>query len=226
MNVAILLVEDHPFFEQSVRAYVSDSQYRIVDWVRYGEEIQPAVERYRPDIVLMDLGLCRSATSSDRYPTLAAAAAIRKQQPTTRILIVSNDVDRETYEAALRAGAQGYVLKGEISIENRTLLDALDAVQQNCQYQSAEVRTRLAQSRILTPTQVLVLQTVVRMGRRGHKERAAALGMNYNTFRNHLKAVNQRLDVSDITSAVVKAIELRIIGAPRGCDPRLIVDAD
>ncbi len=226
MTASILVVEDHPFFEQSIRAYLSDSAYRVVGWARYGEDILPAIERCRPDLVLMDLGLCRSATNADSYPTLAAAATVRHQHPATRILILSNDVDRETYEAALRAGALGYVLKGEISAENRTLRDALDAVAQNCQYQSADVRTRLTQSQILTPTQVLVLRTVVRMGRSGHKERAAVLGMNYNTFRNHLKSIHQRLDVSDVTSAVLKAIELRIVGAPRGCDPRLIVDAD
>ena len=226
MTATILVVEDHPFFEQSVRAYLSDSAYRVVAWARYGDEILPATERCHPDIVLMDLGLCRSATNADSFPTLAAATSLRQQHPATRILIVSNDVDRETYEAALRAGALGYLLKGEISAESGILRDALDAVSQNCQYQSAEVRARLIQSQILTPTQVLVLHTVVRMGRSGHKERAAALGMNYNTFRNHLKSIHQRLDVSDVTSAVLKAIELRIVGAPRGCDPRLIVDAE
>ena len=72
----------------------------------------------QPDLVLMDVAL-------PHMNGIAAAAAIREAVPTAKVVFVSSNCDPEVRNAALDAGASGFVLK---SLAGRQLIDAIRLV--------------------------------------------------------------------------------------------------
>ena len=72
----------------------------------------------QPDLILMDVTL-------PHMNGISAAAAIREAVPTAKVVFVSSNCDHDVRNAALNAGASGYVLK---SLAGRQLIDAIRLV--------------------------------------------------------------------------------------------------
>src|SRR6266849_9456901 len=101
----ILVVDDHPVMREGVVRLISQ-QKNLICCGQAGTvaETQTAVERLKPDLVILDLRL-RGADGLDLIKSL------KSQFPGLRILVLSQ-YDAPMYvERALRAGAQGYVVK-------------------------------------------------------------------------------------------------------------------
>jgi DNA-binding NarL/FixJ family response regulator len=82
----------------------SEPDLRIIDEAKDGQETIELCRLQRPDLVIMDVGM----------PTvngLEATRRIKEELPTTKVLIMSAYEDRVLVSEAVRAGADGYVLK-------------------------------------------------------------------------------------------------------------------
>ena len=99
----LILVDDHALMTEGLRA-VLEPEHEIVDTVRNGNEVMAAVERHRPDVVLLDLSLPGRSG-------LEVAASLRETHPAVRIVMLTMHADRLYADEALRVGALGYVLK-------------------------------------------------------------------------------------------------------------------
>ena len=117
--IHILVAEDYEPFRRFVAASLQKRpELQIVAEVGDGAGAVQKVEELQPDLVLLDIGL----------PVLngiEAAQRMRKASPRSRILCVSQETSSDIVQAALAAGAQGYVLKADAG---RELLKAIDAV--------------------------------------------------------------------------------------------------
>ncbi|TBT88660.1 response regulator transcription factor [Propioniciclava sinopodophylli] len=110
MTVTVVLADDQPMVRAGVRMLLSvDPAIQVVGEASDGHEAIAAVERLRPDVIVMDL----------RMPGTDGAEATRRivaeQEHTpdalTRVLVLTTfDEDADVY-AALRAGASGFLLK-------------------------------------------------------------------------------------------------------------------
>lgn len=119
MPLRILVVDD---FEQ-FRRYLSsalkpDAQFEIIGEARDGMEAIHLAAELQPDLILLDVGL-------PKLNGLEAARQIRKAVPTAKILFISQEFSFDVVEAALRAGALGYIHKLRVG---RELLPGIDAV--------------------------------------------------------------------------------------------------
>ena len=99
----VLLVDDHALMTEGLRAML-EPEHEIVDTVRNGNEVMAAVERCRPDVVLLDLSLPGRSG-------LEVAASLRETHPDVRVVMLTMHADRLYADEALRVGALGYVLK-------------------------------------------------------------------------------------------------------------------
>ena len=105
MTVSVLIVDDHPVFLAGMRAVLDDlDDVSVVAVAGDGEEAIAAVREHRPDVVLMDLRM-------PGMDGLEATARIRTGHPDTRVLVLTMDEDADSVFAALRMGANGYLLK-------------------------------------------------------------------------------------------------------------------
>jgi DNA-binding NarL/FixJ family response regulator len=115
----IIIADDHELMRESTRSMLEiEPDLRIIDESKDGQETIELCRLQRPDVVLMDVGM----------PTvngLEATQMIKEELPTTKILIWSAYEDPLFVSEAVRAGADGYVLKLSPVQE---LLDAIRGV--------------------------------------------------------------------------------------------------
>ncbi len=111
-RISILVIEDDAGDLGLVRAHVRLAGLRCiadkdpVTWVPTLAEGVAAVTASRPDVVLLDLSLPDSAG-------LATVQAMRRVIPDVPIIVLTGRDDHQLAEAALRAGAQDYLVKGQ-----------------------------------------------------------------------------------------------------------------
>lgn len=103
-NLRIVLADDHPLFRDGLQALLTDLGADIVAAVGDGESAITAIRRHGADIVLMDLHM-------PGISGLTATEQITREFPSTAVLILTMSDQPTSIQAALRAGARGYLLK-------------------------------------------------------------------------------------------------------------------
>jgi two-component system, NarL family, response regulator NreC len=116
----IVIVEDHAIIREGLRSlFSSENDFEIVGEAEDGRNAIHCVERLKPDLVLTDL-------SMPRMDGLDLIETIRKNQPQVKLIVLTVHRTDEYIRAALRAGADGYVLKdanySELVTAARTVL--------------------------------------------------------------------------------------------------------
>lgn len=115
----ILIVDDHEIFRRGLRSLLeSRPEFEILGEAGDGLQAIEKASELKPDLIVMDV-------SMPQLDGLQATRQIRKKLPQTKILILSQHDSSHMLSAALEAGANGYVIKSQVS---RCLLSALDAV--------------------------------------------------------------------------------------------------
>jgi DNA-binding NarL/FixJ family response regulator len=101
----IIIADDHDLVRESTRSLLdSEPDLRIIDEAKDGQETIELCRLQRPDLVIMDVGM-------HTVNGLEATRTIKEELPTTKVLIWSAYEDRVLVSDAVRAGADGYVLK-------------------------------------------------------------------------------------------------------------------
>ena len=110
-EATILLADDHPLLCSGLKAMLEPA-YAVVAMVHHGDDVVAMVERCRPDVVIMDLSL-----PGQHGITLTQQLKAGPHPP--RVLVVTMHADPVYVEEALRAGADGYLLKTTRAAEIR-----------------------------------------------------------------------------------------------------------
>jgi DNA-binding NarL/FixJ family response regulator len=174
-------------------------------------EARAAAGRVVPDLCIVDLGL----------PDGSGIDFVRELKARTDVKVLVSTVlgDRATVMSALKAGADGYILKsmseGEILTHVRQVLAGFTPI-------SPQVATYLiellkphsepvehAAAQTLTPREAELLSIFARG--LTYDEAAAALGVSVNTIRNFVKKIYAKLNVHTRTEALFEAQSLGLI---------------
>jgi two-component system, NarL family, response regulator LiaR len=104
-SARILLADDHELVRESMRSMLQGQpDLRIVGEAKDGQEAIELCRLQRPDLVLMDVRM-------PKMNGLEATQTIKEELPTTKVLLVSVYEDPGLVSEAVRAGADGYILK-------------------------------------------------------------------------------------------------------------------
>jgi DNA-binding NarL/FixJ family response regulator len=208
-TVRIALVEDQPDLrERWARLIDSTANFRCVCTCADGEEALRRLPHERVDVVLMDIQL-------PRISGIACTARLKPLLPHTQILILTVSADSDTVFRALEAGADGYLLK-RCSPEElhaavlEVLRGGVPMTSEIARRVIASFRRQPAKSNEatkLTPREEEVL-TLLSKGFVS-KEIAAKLGVTYETVRDHLKRIYEKLHVHSRGEAVARFKETR-----------------
>lgn len=103
--IRVLLVDDHAVIRQALEMLLqSQAELEVIGDVENGRDAVQAVERLRPDVVLMDVVM-------PGLNGLEATRQIRKIAPSTKVVMLSGFVDEDQLLESIRAGASGYIIK-------------------------------------------------------------------------------------------------------------------
>lgn len=202
-QIRCMVVDDHPVVRAGLVAIINaQSEMSVVAEAADGQSAIELFRRHQPDVTLMDL----------RMPILGgfeAVAALRREFPTSRFIVLTTYEGEADINRALRVGAQGYVLKGMTGDE---LIDAVRLVAQGYRFIPPAVEERLAMHPFasrLTPRETEVLQLIVEG--MSNREIAEHLGVTEGTVKSFVNSILGKLGVRDRTQAVTTALQRGLI---------------
>ena len=208
-RIRVYLVEDQPLLREGLGAMLElETRLEVVGETEDAEQALRELETLDVDLVLMDI----------RLPGMNGVEATRllKEQHPDLAVVVLTSYNDEYFEAAVEAGATGYITK---SCEPEQLVQAVLLA---CQAQvvidpsvtSSLVRevtglrkTHLAS--LLTPRQLEILKLVASGSR--YKEIASKLFISERTVHRETRAIFDRLGANDAGQAVSKGYKMRLI---------------
>lgn len=207
-RVRILLADDHLLTLEGLRA-VLEPHHKIVGTVTDGRALVEAAPRLKPDLIVMDITM-------PLLNGIDAAVQIRKDLPETKLLFVTMHVSPAYLEAALEAGARGYVLK---SAAREELLQAVDTVMKDRIYITPGLSnenlerfrdpSRAAAALRLTSRERETLQLIAEG--RSAKEIAHLLKISVKTVNFHRENIKRKLGVRSTAELTKHAIEQGLI---------------
>ncbi|MEG8274700.1 response regulator transcription factor [Streptomyces sp. AHA2] len=212
MPVTVLLVDDEPLVRAGLRAVLeAQPDIEVVGEAADGAAVLPLVRRRRPDVVAMDV----------RMPLLdgieATRTLLRLLDEPPRILVVTTFENDEYVYEALRAGADGFLLKRarpaeivhavRLIAEGESLLFPASVRQLAAAHGDGgnrAARAALERAR-LTQREAQVLRLMARG--LSNAEIAARLAVGTETVKTHVSGVLAKLGARDRTQAVIAAYE-------------------
>lgn len=212
----VLLADDHVLVRTGIKLLLQAmTDIEVVGEAGDGRQAVALAMRLRPRIVLMDI-------SMQNLNGLEATAQIVREQPETRVIMLSMSADETHVAQALRAGASGYLLKDAAPEELKL---ALDAVLRGDTYLTPRVSRQVIEGfvgrmgegetslDVLTPRQREILQLIAEG--QGTKEIAFKLGLSVKTVETHRAQVMDRLNIRDVPGLTRFAIRTGMVSPDR-----------
>jgi two-component system NarL family response regulator len=201
--IRILVVDDHFMVRMGLSASLNvEPDMQVIAEAGNADAALAAYREYQPNLTVMDV----------RLPSISGidcTAAIIRDFPDARVLMLSTHSGEEEVYRALQAGARGYVLK---SIVREELLRAIREIHAGRRYLDAIVAPLLLERmshRSLTSRELEVLHMVAKG--LGNKEIGVALNIAEVTVKLHVSHVLEKLNVNDRTQAATVALQRGII---------------
>lgn len=209
MPVTVLLVDDEPLVRTGLRAVLeAQSDITVVGEAADGAAVIPLVRQLRPDVVAMDV----------RMPLMdgieATRLVLRTVADPPKILVVTTFENDEYVYEALRAGADGFLLKRarpaeivhavRLVAEGESLLFPAAVRRLAAEYGTSKARAAMDRA-ALTDREAAVLRLMARG--LSNSEIAAKLTVGVETVKSHVSAVLAKLGARDRTQAVIAAYE-------------------
>jgi len=202
--VRLALVEDVAEMRESWRQLIDGLPgFRCIRACASGTEAVRELPAVKPDVVVMDIQM-------PGMTGIECTARLKQLMPETPILILTVSADNQTVFSALEAGADGYLLKRSRPEQLQTaILDVLAGgapmTSEIARRVVASFRQRSVQrdeTARLTPREEEVL-TLLSKGF-ANKEIADKMSVSYETVRDHLKHIYEKLHVHSRTEAVAR----------------------
>lgn len=213
--IRVLLVDDQPLFRDGMRTLLSmRPDIEIVGEASNGANALVAVRELSPDIVLMDL----------RMPVMDGVECtrrLRKESANCRIIVLTTFDDDDAVFEAIRAGANGYLLKGvpatklveaiQLTMQGQSILHPSVASRVLAEFnRMSSLRPAIGANKLphLTKRETEILRQLA--AGKNNKEIAAAIHISEGTVKNHLTTIFEKLYVEDRTQAALAAHALGI----------------
>jgi DNA-binding NarL/FixJ family response regulator len=203
--IRVVLADDHPVVRSGLRALLESLPgYEVVAEATDGEAAVRETQLTTPDVVLMDIRM-------PRLDGIEATRRVRAAVPGTAVLVLTMFDDDDTVFAAMRAGAQGYLLKGA---EQEEIDRAIRAVVAGEAIFSPGVAQRVlgyfaAPPAAADPFPELTAREreVLDLVAAGRRNQAIAdeLFLSPKTIANHISSIFVKLAVADRSAAIVRA---------------------
>ncbi|MEA2570407.1 MAG: hypothetical protein QOI24_2408 [Acidobacteriota bacterium] len=202
----ILIADDHALFRDGLRSLLQSQGHEVVGEAPNGKLAVELALKLRPDLVLMDISM----------PELDGVSATREltaQQPGIKVIMLTASEQNETLFDAIKAGAQGYLMKNLEAEEFFALLDRAGngepaltpALARKLLQEFAKPAMPETEPDALTEREREVLDLMVG-GITANRKLATRLGLSENTVKFHVRNILDKLRLHNRAQAVGYAL--------------------
>jgi DNA-binding NarL/FixJ family response regulator len=202
-TIRILTADDHALLRQGIASLVEiEPDMELVAQASTGREAIEQFRRHQPDVTLMDLQM-------PDISGIEAIIAIRSEFPDARIVVLTTYAGDVQVVRALKAGARGYLLKGNVHTDLLATIRAVHAGQKRIPPEvAAELAMHTTEDQ-LTARELEVLKLIAQGN--ANKEIAAQLSVREDTVKSHVGNILDKLGANDRTHAVTIGLKRGII---------------
>jgi RNA polymerase sigma factor (sigma-70 family) len=207
--IRVLVADDHAVVREGIRTVLESGNFTVVAEARDGEEALELIGVHDPDVAILDITM-------PRLSGIDVLERLRERPSRTNVLILSMHDHPEYVLGAVRAGADGYLLKSAGPSEVR---EAVRSVAQGKEAFSARVTQQLSSAlrdeaareasrgrlEQLTPREREVLVRVT--AGRTSREIADEFGISHRTVETHRESIMRKLQIRTVAGLTRFALE-------------------
>jgi NarL family two-component system response regulator LiaR len=207
--IRVVLVDDHHVVRRGLQSYLeAHPDISVVGTAASGEALLQALEKWLPDVVVMDMLMPGGIDG------IETTRRLRVISPHTQVVVLTAYTDDERVVAALRAGAIGYIRKES---DPQILLDAIRAANRGQSVLDPtvarsvlhELSRNRADDNQLTEREREVLQQLI-LGRT-NRQIAEALVIGEETVKTHVGNILTKLHLAHRSQAIIYALKKGLI---------------
>ncbi|WP_456276139.1 response regulator [Bacillus sp. AK128] len=208
MPIKVLIADDHHVVRRGLLFFLkTQKDIEIVAEATNGREALLLAEKFRPDVILMDLVM-------PEMDGIEATKKLKEKFPSIKVIILTSFSDQDHVIPAIKAGANGYQLK---DVEPDELVHAIKSVYEG-QSQlhpkvTNHVMTHLMQGQrkdtnLYEELTARELEVLVEISKgKSNKEIAASLYITEKTVKTHVSNILSKLQLQDRTQAALYAVK-------------------
>jgi DNA-binding NarL/FixJ family response regulator len=217
-TLKVLVADDHEVVRKGLRTILEEQPgWEVSGEASDGREAVDKVKTLKPDVTVVDVGM-------PGLNGLEATRQMLKNDPETKVLILTMHESDPLIREVLDAGARGYLLKSDAG---KDLVSAVEAIRRNKTYFTARVAQMVLDGYLdkkprtpmdndvpasrLTPRQREIVQLLAEG--KSSKEVAVALNLSVKTAETHRANIMRRLNCHSVSELVRYAIRNNIIDA-------------
>ena len=206
--IRVIIVDDHAVVRSGLSAFLlAFDDLEQVGEAASGEQAIDVCAQVHPDVVLMDMMM-------PGMGGVEATRVIREQHPNTQVVVLSTFGEKETVQAALKAGAIGYLLKDASAEDLVAAIKGAAAGQPSLAPEAARALIQAttepaAPGHDLTERELEVLALMVQG--LNNPDIAERLMVSQSTIKFHVSSILSKLGVAGRTEAVALAVQHHLV---------------
>ncbi len=215
-RITVLLVDDHAIVREGISHILArEADIEVVGEAASGEEAIAKARSLKPDVVLMDISL-------PGLSGMEATRQIKQEQSQVHVLALTMHDSYDHFLEMLRAGADGYILKGASGVD---LVAAIRAAREGGIYLYPSVARKIMADYLaritteeeragfdgLTEREREILRLIA--GGRTNQEAADLLAISVNTVHTHRTHIMEKLNLHNRAGLIRYAMSRGLIGS-------------
>lgn len=211
-TIRVILADDHAVVRKGIHDFLQeDGDIEVIAEASDGGKVKELILDLHPDVAILDVRMPQATG-------IEVTRWVREQALPVRVLIITAYDDDPFILAALKAGADGYVLK---TAEAEQITAAVRAVHRGESAIASDIAQKLITHMWSEQTPVVESLTdreceVLQLAASGLTNRGIGvkLSISDRTVQGHLASIYAKLNVNSRTEAVTKALHLELIHLP------------
>ncbi|WP_170006503.1 response regulator [Bacillus fonticola] len=208
--IQLMLVDDHAILRDGLRNLLEvEEDIQVVGEAVSGEDAVSKMKECQPDVVLMDINM-------PKMNGVEVTGLLKKQYPSTKVLILTMHDHDEYFMSAIREGADGYLLKDapfdQVIEAIRTVAKGESVIHPAMTKKLLHFHQQKGQSeekQLLTEREKEVLQCLVQG--LSNKEIADRLFISDKTVKIHVSKIFKKLNVKSRSQVVIYAVQHQLV---------------
>lgn len=207
--IQVLLVDDHAILRDGLRTLIAqEDDMEVTGEATGSEQLMDMLPNTTPDIIMMDINM-------PQMNGIELTKWVKSNYPAIKIIVLTMYNNDEYFMAAIREGADGYLLKDSPSKDVigaiRTVIDGESVIPPTMTKKllSMHQHENQTEDNSLTPREMEVLLALVEG--LSNKEIASKLYISDKTVKIHVSNIFKKFDVKSRSQAIIFAVQNNLV---------------